>query len=119
MGMVCVTEKAGPVKRRVTLKRIKSWMDSAQIGRCFEAKRQALAVMDQAHVAPILDACSVDSSPSATGRQAGRHFMASPANATSTPCSCTPRASRLWCTMTIAELTPVDLRIRAGGRGAN
>ena len=44
-----------PVKRRVVLKIIKLGMDSRQIVARFEAERQALAMMDHANIAKILD----------------------------------------------------------------
>src|SRR3984885_2859579 len=56
MGAVWVAEQQEPVKRRVALKLIKPGLDSAQILRRFEAERQALALMDHASIAKVLDA---------------------------------------------------------------
>src|SRR5262249_17349329 len=47
-----------PVKRLVAIKLIKSGMDSKQVVARFEAERQALALMDHAHIARVLDAGS-------------------------------------------------------------
>jgi serine/threonine protein kinase len=51
MGIVYMAEQTRPVRRRVALKIIKPGMDSRQVVARFEAERQALALMDHAHVA--------------------------------------------------------------------
>src|SRR5262245_58011207 len=56
MGTVYLAEQEEPVKRRVALKIIKAGMDSSHIIARFEAERQALAMMDHAHIARIFDA---------------------------------------------------------------
>jgi WD40 repeat protein/serine/threonine protein kinase len=56
MGEVWMAEQREPVKRRVALKIVKLGMDSRQIVARFEAERQALAMMDHANIAKILDA---------------------------------------------------------------
>src|SRR5579864_4254530 len=56
MGVVFMAEQEQPVHRRVALKIIKPGMDSAQVVARFEAERQALAVMDHAHIAKVFDA---------------------------------------------------------------
>src|SRR5437016_5075757 len=56
MGTVWVAEQTEPVKRRVAVKVIKPGMDSRQVIRRFEAERQALALMDHANIAKVLDA---------------------------------------------------------------
>ena len=55
MGTVYLAEQLRPVKRRVAFKIIKAGMDSRQFIARFEAERQALAMMDHAHIAKVLD----------------------------------------------------------------
>jgi serine/threonine protein kinase len=55
MGLVYVAEQQQQVKRRVALKIIKPGMDSRQVITRFEAERQALAMMDHAHIAKVHD----------------------------------------------------------------
>jgi serine/threonine protein kinase len=55
MGIVYMAEQTRPVRRRVALKIIKPGMDSRQVVARFEAERQALALMDHAHVAKVFD----------------------------------------------------------------
>jgi serine/threonine-protein kinase len=55
MGLVFVAEQQQPLKRRVALKVIKPGMDSRQVIARFEAERQALALMDHAHIAQVHD----------------------------------------------------------------
>src|SRR5512133_101487 len=62
-GVVYMAEQAEPVRRRVALKVIKLGMDTRQVVTRFEAERQALAMMDHANIAKVLDAGST-----ATGR---------------------------------------------------
>jgi len=54
-GLVFVAEQQRPVHRRVALKVIKPGMDSRQVVARFEAERQALALMDHANIARVLD----------------------------------------------------------------
>ena len=56
MGTVYMAEQTEPVQRRVALKVIKPGMDSRQVIARFEAERQALAVLDHANIARVLDA---------------------------------------------------------------
>jgi tetratricopeptide (TPR) repeat protein/serine/threonine protein kinase len=56
MGTVWMAQQTEPVKRVVALKVIKAGMDSKQVIARFEAERQALALMDHAHIARVLDA---------------------------------------------------------------
>jgi eukaryotic-like serine/threonine-protein kinase len=56
MGAVWMAQQTEPVKRLVALKLIKAGMDSKQVIARFEAERQALALMDYAHIARVLDA---------------------------------------------------------------
>jgi serine/threonine protein kinase len=56
MGVVYLAEQEKPVKRRVALKIIKPGMDTEQVVARFEAERQALALMDHASIAKVLDA---------------------------------------------------------------
>ncbi|MFT7484686.1 MAG: serine/threonine protein kinase/formylglycine-generating enzyme required for sulfatase activity [Candidatus Paceibacteria bacterium] len=58
MGEVYAAQQHKPVERRVALKVIKAGMDSAQVVARFEAERQALALMEHANIARILDAGS-------------------------------------------------------------
>src|SRR5262249_43405721 len=60
MGTVWVAEQTEPVKRRVALKLIKPGMDSEQVLRRFQAEEQALALMDHANIAKVLDAGTTD-----------------------------------------------------------
>jgi eukaryotic-like serine/threonine-protein kinase len=55
MGLVFVAEQQQPIKRRVALKIIKPGMDSRQVIARFEAERQALALMDNVHIAKVYD----------------------------------------------------------------
>ncbi len=55
-GVVYVAEQNEPVRRRVALKVIKLGMDTKQVVARFEAERQALAMMDHANIAKVLDA---------------------------------------------------------------
>ncbi len=56
MGVVYMAEQQHPVRRKVALKIIKLGMDTVQVIARFEAERQALALMDHAHIARVLDA---------------------------------------------------------------
>jgi WD40 repeat protein/serine/threonine protein kinase/tetratricopeptide (TPR) repeat protein len=56
MGSVWMAQQTEPVKRVVALKLIKAGMDSKQVIARFEAERQALALMDHANIARVLDA---------------------------------------------------------------
>jgi serine/threonine-protein kinase len=55
MGTVWVAEQTQPVRRKVALKLIKQGMDSKSVLSRFEAERQALALMDHANIAEVLD----------------------------------------------------------------
>jgi len=55
-GVVYMAEQKEPVRRRVALKVIKLGMDTKQVVARFEAERQALALMDHANIAKVLDA---------------------------------------------------------------
>jgi serine/threonine protein kinase/tetratricopeptide (TPR) repeat protein len=56
MGTVWMAQQTEPVKRLVAVKLIKAGMDSRQVLARFEAERQALALMDHANIAKVLDA---------------------------------------------------------------
>ena len=60
MGTVYMAEQNEPVKRRVALKIIKPGMDSSHVLARFEAEKQALALMDHANIARVLDAGSTE-----------------------------------------------------------
>ncbi len=60
-GVVYLAEQQKPVRRRVALKIIKPGMDSKQVIARFEAERQALALMDHANIARVLDAGATES----------------------------------------------------------
>jgi serine/threonine protein kinase/tetratricopeptide (TPR) repeat protein len=55
MGAVWMAEQREPMQRKVALKIIKAGMDSRQLVARFEAERQALALMDHANIAKVLD----------------------------------------------------------------
>jgi tetratricopeptide (TPR) repeat protein len=55
-GVVFMAEQREPVVRRVALKIIKVGMDTRQTLARFEAERQALAMMEHANIARVLDA---------------------------------------------------------------
>jgi eukaryotic-like serine/threonine-protein kinase len=57
-GTVYMAEQEEPIRRRVALKVIKPGMDTKEVVARFEAERQALALMDHAHIAKVLDAGS-------------------------------------------------------------
>src|SRR5262249_18502971 len=52
---VWMAQQTEPVKRLVAVKLIKAGMDSKQVIARFEAERQALALMDHAHIAKVHD----------------------------------------------------------------
>jgi serine/threonine protein kinase/tetratricopeptide (TPR) repeat protein len=60
MGTVWMAQQTEPVRRLVALKLIKAGMDSRQVIARFEAERQALALMDHANIARVLDAGTTD-----------------------------------------------------------
>ncbi len=60
-GTVYMAEQEHPVRRTVALKIIKLGMDTRAVIARFEAERQALAMMDHAHIARVLDAGATDS----------------------------------------------------------
>src|SRR5262245_7453704 len=55
-GVVFLAEQQNPIRRQVALKVIKPGMDTRQVIARFEAERQALALMDHANIAKVLDA---------------------------------------------------------------
>ena len=55
-GVVYMAEQEEPIRRRVALKVIKLGMDTKSVIARFEVERQALALMDHASIAKILDA---------------------------------------------------------------
>jgi serine/threonine protein kinase len=61
MGAVYLAQQTDPVKRLVALKVIKPGMDGRQVIARFEAERQALALMDHANIAKVLEAGATDS----------------------------------------------------------
>jgi len=60
-GSVFMAEQEQPVRRRVAFKIIKLGMDTKQVIARFEAERQALAMMDHAHIARVFDAGATNS----------------------------------------------------------
>src|SRR5947208_3393180 len=56
MGTVWMAQQSQPVKRLVAVKLIKAGMDSRQVIARFDAERQALALMDHANIARVLEA---------------------------------------------------------------
>ncbi|MCC7373183.1 MAG: serine/threonine protein kinase [Verrucomicrobiales bacterium] len=59
-GIVYMAEQTEPVRRRVALKIIKLGMDTRSVIARFEAERQALAMMDHANIARVLDGGATD-----------------------------------------------------------
>src|SRR5262249_20569402 len=62
MGTVWMGQQTEPVKRVVALKLIKAGMGSRHVVARFEAERQALALMDHANIARVLDAGTTSAS---------------------------------------------------------
>jgi serine/threonine protein kinase len=60
-GVVYMAEQIEPVRRKVALKVIKPGMDTKQVVARFESERQALALMEHAHIARVLDAGATES----------------------------------------------------------
>ncbi|MBW1903375.1 MAG: serine/threonine-protein kinase, partial [Deltaproteobacteria bacterium] len=56
MAVVYMAEQEKPMRRKVALKIIKLGMDTKSVIARFEAERQALAMMDHANIAKVLDA---------------------------------------------------------------
>jgi serine/threonine protein kinase/Flp pilus assembly protein TadD len=65
-GVVFLAEQQEPIRRKVALKVIKPGMDTRQVIARFEAERQALALMDHANIARVLDAGTTE--PAAQAR---------------------------------------------------
>jgi non-specific serine/threonine protein kinase/serine/threonine-protein kinase len=63
MGEVWIADQERPLRRRVALKLIKAGLDSERFIARFEAERQALALMDHANIAKVLDAGATDQGP--------------------------------------------------------
>ena len=63
MGTVWMAQQQEPVRRLVAVKLIKAGMDSRQVIARFEAERQALALMDHANIARVLDAGATSAGP--------------------------------------------------------
>ena len=61
MGTVYMAEQSRPVRRKVAVKVVKQGMDSRHVIARFEAERQALALMDHANIARVIDAGTADS----------------------------------------------------------
>jgi serine/threonine-protein kinase len=61
MGLVFMAEQTQPVRRKVALKVLKPGMETRQVVSRFEAERQALAMMDNSHIAKVFDAGVTDS----------------------------------------------------------
>jgi serine/threonine protein kinase/tetratricopeptide (TPR) repeat protein len=60
MGAVYMAEQEKPVRRTVALKIIKPGMDTELVIARFEAERQALALMEHANIAKVLDVGATD-----------------------------------------------------------
>jgi tetratricopeptide (TPR) repeat protein len=54
-GVVFMAEQQEPIRRKVALKVLKPGMETHQVVARFEAERQALAIMDHANIAKVLD----------------------------------------------------------------
>src|SRR5262249_29106502 len=73
MGTVWMAQQTEPVKRLVAVKLIQAGMDSKQVIARFEAERQALALMDHANIAKVLDAGTTTGGPG--GVSPGRPYF--------------------------------------------
>src|SRR5436190_14611201 len=73
MGTVWMAQQTQPVKRLVAVKLIKAGMDSKQVIARFEAEQQALALMDHANIARVLDAGTTTGEAGKVG--AGRPYF--------------------------------------------
>jgi WD40 repeat protein/serine/threonine protein kinase len=60
-GVVYRAEQQAPIRRHVALKIIKLGMDTKEVIARFESERQALALMDHANIAKVLDAGATES----------------------------------------------------------
>lgn len=60
-GVVFMAEQVEPVRRTVAVKVLKMGMDTDQIVARFESERQALALMDHANIAKVLDGGTTES----------------------------------------------------------
>ena len=60
MGVVYLAEQEDPVRRRVALKVLKAGMDTREVLARFDLERQALALMEHANIARVLDAGQTD-----------------------------------------------------------
>ena len=61
MGIVFLAEQERPVRRRVAVKIVKPGMDTRQVIARFENERQAMALMEHANIAKVLDAGATES----------------------------------------------------------
>ncbi len=61
MGEVYLAEQDEPIRREVAIKIVKPGMDTREVIARFESERQALALMDHAHIARVFDAGSTES----------------------------------------------------------
>ncbi len=59
-GIVYLAEQERPMRRRVALKIIKPGMDSKEVLARFESERQALALLDHAHIAHVFTSGATD-----------------------------------------------------------
>ena len=59
-GIVYLAEQERPMRRRVALKIIKPGMDSKEVLARFESERQALALLDHAHIAQVFTSGATD-----------------------------------------------------------
>jgi WD40 repeat protein/serine/threonine protein kinase len=73
MGTVWMAQQTEPVKRLVAVKLVKAGMDSRQVIARFEAERQALALMDHANIARVLEAGTTRGEPG--GVSPGRPYF--------------------------------------------
>ena len=68
MGEVYLAQQTEPIRRLVAVKLVKPGMDSRQVLARFEAERQALAMMDHANIAKVLDAGAAGSGAASLAR---------------------------------------------------
>jgi WD40 repeat protein/serine/threonine protein kinase len=60
-GVVFMAEQTQPVRRKVAVKVLKAGMDSRRVVARFEAERQALAILEHANIAKVLDGGATES----------------------------------------------------------
>jgi serine/threonine protein kinase len=102
MGVVFRAEQTQPVHRTVALKIIKPGMDSRQVIARFEAERQALAMMDHANIARVLDAGTIGAGSMEQGAESPAESLLH------APCSTLTASSRPYFVMELVKGIPIN-----------